>query len=410
MLSPKKIGPSYSPDGPMLEVEVLGDRNNFIDLQRTRLEIVARVVQNNVNVLRTHATEAAQRDTPYLVNNPLSSLFSECTMSLIGEKISTTNANFAHKSFIETEFSQGSDAKKTWLACQGYYYEDNPSGIDGANERAEDVAERKRTVAASTEFRLFGKIACDFLSCDKHLISGVTIRLSLRRSPNDFVMMSEHRDKHYRVEITEANLYVRRMTVTDFVLWSIEKNLLKTPAIYNYIEVLPRNFLATTGVQSWRQEDVFAKEPVRRMILAMSSNTAYLGTNRTNPFHYQKFQLNEIIVCRNGLPIAGTPVSTTDNKRIYYNTLEALDFVFNNSHGISLANYHNHYIMAFDLTSTQEASHDFIHPELTNCTFLVELKFDALLGENVELFFMGERASTVYVRSNRKIAKNTLMN
>ena len=41
----QKIGPSYSPDGPMLEFEVLGDRNNFIDLQRTRLEIVARIVR-----------------------------------------------------------------------------------------------------------------------------------------------------------------------------------------------------------------------------------------------------------------------------------------------------------------------------------------------------------------------------
>ena len=243
--------------------------------------------------------------------------------------------------------------------------------------------------------RLFGKIACDFLSCDKHLISGVTIRLSMRRSPNDLVIMSEHRDKHYRVEITEANLYVRKMTVIDFVLSSIEKTLLKTPAKNNYIEVFSRTFSATTGVQSWRQEDVFAKEPVRRMILAMSSNTAYQATNRTNPFHYQKFQLNEIIVYRNGLPIAGTSVSTTDNKRIYYNTLDALDFVFNNSHGISLANYRNNYIMAFDLTSTQEASHDFIHPELNNCAISVELKFDASLGEKVKLLFMGECASTV---------------
>ena len=65
----EKIGPSYSPDGPMLEFEVLGDRNNFIDLQRTRFEIVARLVQNNGNVLRTHATKVAQRGTPYLVNN-----------------------------------------------------------------------------------------------------------------------------------------------------------------------------------------------------------------------------------------------------------------------------------------------------------------------------------------------------
>ena len=57
----------------MLKFEVLGDRKkNFIDLQRTRMEIVARIVRNNGTVLRKHATEAANRDTPYFVNNPLS--------------------------------------------------------------------------------------------------------------------------------------------------------------------------------------------------------------------------------------------------------------------------------------------------------------------------------------------------
>ena len=84
--------------------------------------------------------------------------------------------------------------------------------------------------------------------------------------------------------------------------------MLKNPAIYNYIEVTPKTFLATAGVQKWRQEDVFAKEPVRRMIVALSINEAYLGTNRINPFPYQILGLNEIIVHRNNLPIAGTPI------------------------------------------------------------------------------------------------------
>ena len=57
-------------------------------------------------------------------------------------------------------------------------------------------------------------------------------------------------------------------------------------------------------------------------------------------------------------------------------------------------------LWAFDLTYTQEASHDVIHPEMTNCTISVELKFDAPLDENVELLFTGERESTVYVRSD----------
>ena len=50
----------------MLELEILGDRNNFIDLQRTRLEIVALNVHNTDKSLRTYATVAAQRDSQYL--------------------------------------------------------------------------------------------------------------------------------------------------------------------------------------------------------------------------------------------------------------------------------------------------------------------------------------------------------
>ena len=58
--------------------------------------------------------------------------------------------------------------------------------------------------------------------------------------------------------------------------------------------------------------------------------------------------------------------------------------------------------MAFDLTSIQEASHDFIHPELTNCIISVYAKIVAPLGENLELLFMGELSSAVYVYSDRK--------
>ena len=109
------------------------------------------------------------------------------------------------------------------MAFQGSYNEKNPLAIDGNGMRAEDVTERKGLVAASKELELFVKIACDFLSCDKHLISGVTVRLSIRRSPNDFVVISEDAAKHYKVQLIEANLYVKKMTVTDNVLSSKEK-------------------------------------------------------------------------------------------------------------------------------------------------------------------------------------------
>ena len=83
--------------------------------------------------------------------------------------------------------------------------------------------------------------------------------------------------------------------------------------------------------------------------------------------------------------LVGIPVSTTFNHRIYFNTLEDLDFLDKGVHGSTLDNYPNHFILAFDLTSTQEASHDFIHPELTNCSNSVQLTFDGALADNVEM-------------------------
>ena len=116
----------------------------------------------------------------------------------------------------------------------------------------------------------------------------------------------------------------------------------------------------------------------------MTTNQAYIGTNRINPFHYHKINLNSIVVYRHDQLVVGTPVSANFNHRIFFNILEALDFHDKGGHGIILDNCPNHFVLAFDLASMQEASHDFIHPVLTICSILVQLIFDIALAVNVE--------------------------
>ena len=351
--------------------------------------------------LRYTTGDANASDTPFFVNNILHSLFADCTVSANGNKISSANGHYAHKCFIETEFSHGSDAKSTWLKCQGYEYESDLNTIANAT-----IAQRELLVRRSIQLTLYGKFAVDFFSCEKHLISGVTMRISFRRSQDDFII-SEDGAKHYKVKLDEAMLFVRKMTVSDNVVGAIEKTLLKTPAMYRYIEVISKAFLAIAGQQSWKQEDIFTKEPIRRLIIAMSASAAFIGTNTENPVSYRKFGLNEITVYRNGFATAGTPMSTRDDKRLYFNSMGALAFI-ENGHGISLTDFPRHYIMVFDLTSTQEATHDFIHPELTNSSLSVELKFGAALANNIEILFLAEKCSTVYIDSARNVSKNSL--
>jgi hypothetical protein len=397
----QKIGPVYSPNGPTLEFKVMGDRNNFLDLQHVYLELSCSIRQQNGDALRYHATTAADSDAPKFVNNILHSLFSDCDVTANGIKISTANGLYAHKSYLETEMSHGKDAKATWLECQGYNFESNPGDATHA-----DIVGREAATRSSGIVHLYGRLSVDFFTCDKLLLPNVALRIKLVRNHNDFVIISEGATKHYTIQIADANLYVRKMTVSDHVLGSIERVLLKTPAMYKYTEVLPKTFIIPAGQNSWKHEDVFMKEPIRRVAIAMNTNTAFGASNISNPFNYQKFDLRQITIYRNGTPIVGTPMDTTNDRRLYYNTLASLAFG-HSSHGIPLNLYPNHYIMVFDLTSTHEASHEFIHPELTSTTVSIDLSFTANLANPVELFLVGEKASTIFIDVDRNVKKNT---
>ena len=67
---------------------------------------------------------------------------------------------------------------------------------------------------------------------------------------------SEDGAKHYKIKIDEANLFVRKMTVSDIV-----QTLLKTPAMYRYNEVISKVFLAAAGQQSWSRRTFSRKNP-----------------------------------------------------------------------------------------------------------------------------------------------------
>ena len=156
----QKVGPVYSPNGPMLEFEVAGDRNSFIDLQKIFLESKCKIVRGSEADLKYDAGAAAdvtKTDASYFCNNVLHSLFSDCTVSANGLKISNASGNYAHKNFIETEFSHNKDAKATWLACQEYSYEEKPWTILAA-----EVNRQKALVRQSAECTFYGKTAVDF--------------------------------------------------------------------------------------------------------------------------------------------------------------------------------------------------------------------------------------------------------
>ena len=202
----QKIGPQYNPNGPTLEFEVKGDRTNFIDLQNIYLEVKCKIV-NAVNTILNYVTgDATQQDTPVFVNKTLHSLFTDCIVTAQGVSVSSSNGFYAHKVFIETEFSHNMEEKITWLECRGYNYESNPS-----THTLTAFTKREAETRSSATVTFIGRVAFDFFSCE---VSGVELRIPVLRIGPEYCLIYDDAGKDYKINTIQANLYVPKMTLT----------------------------------------------------------------------------------------------------------------------------------------------------------------------------------------------------
>ena len=178
------------------------------------LEIKGRTSQNDGSELRYDAANGAQSDNPVVVNFSLVS--SECTVTANGMKVSNSNGVYAHKDFIETDYSNGKESK-----ISGEVFEDilTKQTLETMSVPSLQADEQRRE---SREVTLFGKVAAH-ISCDKHLLSGVTLRIFFVRSKLEFAWIFDGDAKNYKTTLSQANLYVREMTASDQVFTAIDK-------------------------------------------------------------------------------------------------------------------------------------------------------------------------------------------
>ena len=116
------------------------------------------------------------------------------------------------------------------------------------------------------------------------------------RTRPEFCVINDDEAKDYKVEITQANLHVRKMTVSENVFTGIEAALTETNARYRFTGIISKSFLMLQNSNSWNQENIFNGELIRRFAISTTSNRPFLGGKTVKPFHFQKFNLATITV------------------------------------------------------------------------------------------------------------------
>ena len=166
---------------------------------------------------------------------------------------------------------------------------------------------------------------------------------------------------------------------------------------------MAKTYIIPARQNQFIQENIFNNAPIRRITIAMNSNSAFTGSFAENPFWYQQFILRDIRILRGGHPLVHH--DTTDNCRLYVTTMKSMNFL-DDIPSIPVDDFKDHYVLVFDLNSMQDATEHCHYPELIGETLRLELYFSSPLENVTEVIVLGERVSCVAVDKFGVVGKN----
>ena len=247
-------------------------------------------------------------------------------------------------------------------------------------------------LSGSDGIMLHDKLGVDFFSTSELLYPNMKIRLQLIRAAPNSYMISDN--PNVSLGIVDCSIYTRRVALKDDYHKKRMDMLPYTPVEFNYLQTLAEAFMIPARRNQFIQENIFNNVPVRRIAIAMNTNSAFTGSCTENPFWYQQFDIRLIGILRGGQPIVD--FDAADNCRRYVTTMKAMSFQVDIP-SIPIGNFEDHYVIVFHLTSMQDATENCLHPEIVGETLRLELKFTSSLQHVTELIVLGERTSSVAV-------------
>ena len=241
-------------------------------------------------------------------------------------------------------------------------------------------------------FMLYGKLVVDFFSTSELVYPNMKVRLRLIRARPNFYMISDN--PNVSLGIVDCSLYTRRIALKDDYHKKLMNMLAYTPVEFNYLETLAKIFIIPARQSQFIQENIFNNAPVRRIAIAMNTNSAFTGSYTENPFWYQQFELRQIRIFTGGQP--SVDFDAADNCCLYVTTMKAMNFQ-DDIPSIPIDNFKDHYVLVFDLTSMQDATEICHYPEQVGEPLRLELNITFLPKHVTELIVLGERMSSVAV-------------
>jgi hypothetical protein len=398
----------YRPQNPLsteapIEFTVTGSSEQYIDLAHTMLYLTAKISREVKRPGAAGEEPVSFKVAP--VNNWLHSMFSQVDVYLNKVCVSPPSNCYNYRAYIENLLNYDSGAKRSHLQTS-FWYKDSPGEMDFADNGG---CETRETLSANTKIvEMFSNVHVDLFNQDKYLLNGVELGLKFIPARASFHLMSDEAAPKFKFEITNAELYVRKMQINPAIKNGISLGLLTSPAKYPITRVDIKQLTLPSPIQSKTIDNLYMGQIPKRCIIGMVKNTAFNGTYKTNPFNFEHFNLNYLAVYVDSTQILSRPFTPDFTRGLYareYHSLFSGCGIHYSDHGndVEYDDYSKGFFLTcFDLTNDL-SSHSPVWNASKNGSLRIELRFEQPLTESVTVIVFAEFDNLIEIDKNRQI-------
>ena len=415
---------------------LISGTDEYIDLSKTILEVEGKVFAGDKSPL-----SGGGQANVAPVNNFLHSLFKQVDVYLNGKQVTPAMGTYAYRSYIETLLNYDVSAKKSQLSSALYYKDTagqmeqkgglpSTETISWTNSQGQKTtttvqvpgtgnvgfAKRSQFIQDSKKFSLSGPIFSDVFMGDRLLLNGMTLKIVLNRSSDEFCLMDKNdpgSEVNPKVTLTDVVLKIRKVKVDQAVSDAMGLLLLKSPAIYPIRRVECKFLTIPANLPSTRKDNIFSGLIPKSFIFGLVDADAFTGKSGKNPYNFKHFQVNNIGLSVNGEEIPFKQLTLTypnsDGKDVDF--IQAYNTLFsgtgkmyaNMGLDISREDYANGYTLyALDLTPDMCNTTDYFNA-VQRGSLSVDITFGKTPKVAIAMVCYGDFENVIRIDSQRNV-------
>ena len=325
--------------------------------------------------------------------------------------VSQSSNNYPYKAYLETLLSYGTEAKATHLRS-ALWYDDNDE-VDASDPTVKEcknagLVKRGELCAQSSTMQLIFRPHLDLIAQERYMLPGVDVDFKFIKNSPKFSLMSAADDANFKIQITDATMYVKRVKPDPLISLEHARMLDSgKSAKYMLRRGVVSSFTIPKDNLSYNKESIISGRLPRRCILGFVTNQSFNGDFKSNPYNFQHFDLRSLTLHNGEQQYPAQPFNLAFNDNIYLGAYDSLIRAMGLDHcdngiGIDRERYlKGKVLLGFDMSKNEDCSS---HIDLTNYgTLRFESHFGTPLAQPINVIIYAEYDNVVQVNSSRTV-------